>query len=248
MTKSDLQTSTGPASKTSDKKWFSSLAASSRIWWPVVLLALVLVIAGITKYLLPDAKIYSLMVDLIKAISVIMVVMYVIYTRLLAIETTKMAEASMAIYNSEKGTVTADVIETVAYYNDLPNDARRISKDLHIKDKKLTESEFENLIGEKKVPTISLKIKNRSSRCIDASKIDYQVRHTGCDNPYDVSCDISPIGTINPWADKEIPLIIAPEGEVEVKILSVDYLDNGVVQRVNVTLKKIIERIRIPEK
>jgi hypothetical protein len=240
--------STGSSSQATIKKFDNKFFKWLLIWWPVLLLGIILVIAGVTKYIYPNNSVYSLMVYLIKAISVIMIVMYVIYTRLLSLETQRMAEASIGLYNSEKGTVLAELTESVCDFDNLLSDAKKITKTLHISDKKLGEEEFSKLVKEKNIPAISLLIKNISARRIEASKISYKVRHTGCEKYYDINCDISQIGTIIPWADKEIALVIAPEGEIEIIINSIDYLDGGVVQRINLKDNYILERIRKPEK
>jgi hypothetical protein len=248
MNNSSKDTSTGSSYLTSDNKNYSKIVSFIYLWWAVILLLIVLVLAGITKYIYPNPILYSLMIDLVKATSIIMIVMYVIYTRILSLETKRMAQASMGLYISEKGTVLTEVNESICTYEQLPENCQKSAKDIHTKEKKMSEKEFEDLVYGKNAPAIFLKIKNMSGRRIEASKIMYQIRSTGSDNFYDITCDISKTGTINPWADKEIPLVVAPEGEIEIKINFMEYLDGGVVQRIQVSQNKILERIRKPAK
>lgn len=249
MKNSDRKTSTGSSTQSPDKKRIDYLFGWLYIWWPAVCLFITLGIAGITKYIFPNQTIFDLMIYLIKSIGVIMVVFYVIYTRLLAIETKKMATASMGLYHSEKGTVLTELNEGSCCFNDLCDDAKKVTKDLHINDKKLLIEEFDELIKQKSLPAVYLKIKNRSARRIDASRIEYNARHTGSDKIYEAQCNISKFGTIGPWEDIVFYLIAAPEGEVEISIVSIDYLDGGIVQRKNILDNKLIlDRIRKPEK
>ncbi len=249
MRKIENKTSTSSASQVPTKKWYNNTTSWLLIWWPAVLLFVTLATAGITKYIFPQQTIFDLMIYLIKAIGVIMLVLYVIYTRLLALETQKMANASMGLYNSEKGTVLTELNEGNCSYTDLCDDAKKVTRDIHINEKKLLDQEFQDVIQQNNLPAVFLKIKNRSGRRIDASRIDYSVRHTGSDRIYDTQCNISKLGTIGPWEDINIYLIISPEGEIEVQICSIDYLDGGVVQRKSVIDNRIvIDRIRKPEK
>ena len=246
MKNKNSNTSTGSPSS-SPKNWYNYLTEWSLIWWPIILLVLILITAGITKYLFSYPIIYSMMIDLTKAIGLLMIVMYVIYTRILSLETKRMAEASMGLYISEKGMVLAEPVETSCEYNSLVDDAKKATLNIHIDDKKLTKPECDKLFQERNIPSISLKIKNISGRRIEANKIEYKVRHTGSDKFHDIVCDISKIGTIIPWADMEVPLILAPEGEIEILVNSFFYLDGGIVQRISVGKSIILERIRKPE-
>jgi hypothetical protein len=249
MKSTNNKTSTGSTSQDPVIKWHNHLFDWLKIWWPAVCLFITLGIAGITKYIFPNPPIFDFMIYLIKSIGVIMVVLYVIYTRLLADETKKMATASMGLYHSEKGTVLTELNEGSCCYNDLCADAKKVTKEIHLNDKKLLPEEFEELTKQKSLPAIYLKIKNRSARRIDASKIDFNVRHTGSDKVYEAQCNISNSGTIGPWEDNIFFLITAPEGEVEITIVSFDYLDGGVVQRKNIIDNKLVlDRIRKPEK
>lgn len=249
MKNSNNKTSTGSASQGPVKKWYNHLLGWLIIWWPAVCLFVTLGIAGITKYIFQNQTIFDLMIYLIKSIGIIMVVLYVIYTRLLAIETKKMATASMGLYHSEKGTVLTELNEGSCYFNDLCDDAKKITREIHITDKKLLTEEFDELTRQKSLPAIYLKIKNRSARRIDASRIEYNVRHTGSDKIHEIQCNISKLGTIGPWEDNIFYLIAAPEGEVEINIVSIDYLDGGIVRRKNILDNKLIlDRIRKPEK
>lgn len=248
MKKSNTATSTGSASQVTSNKWWLSLFDWLKIWWVVALLGFIFIVAGVTKYVHPFPMVTALMADIIKAIGVIMVVMYVIYTRLLAQETQKMAEASMGLYKSEKGTVMVELEETICGFQELSEDAKKITKEIHLEEKGINEAEFVTLVDSPKIPAISLLIKNLSGRRIEASKIDYKARHTGSDKIHDVCCDINKIGTIGPWEDKKIYLIVAPEGEIEISVKSIDYLDGGIVQRVLIERKLSINRIRIPVK
>jgi hypothetical protein len=191
--------------------------------------------------------VYSISLDLIKAISILLVAMYVIYTRLLSVETKNMAGASIGLFNSERGTVLLDLMETNCDYTDLSDPVKLLTKEIHLNDKKLREEEIHSLEKDKNIPAISLKIKNMSGRRIEASKIDYKARHTGTNNFHDLCCDITRIGTILPWEDKLIHLIVAPDGEVEIVTNSFEYLDGGLVQRISVVKSIQLERIRKPE-
>ena len=227
--------------------WYSKIFSWVSIWWLVMALVFVLLIAGIFKYLWNIPLMYSLSLDLIKAISILLVAMYVIYTRLLSIETKSMAQASIGLFNSERGTVLIDLLESNCDFTDLSDQVKNLTKEIHLKDKKLRDTEIKSLENEKNAPAISVKIKNMSGRRIEASKIDFKARHTGSDNFYDLCCDITRIGTILPWEDKVIHLILAPEGEVEIITNSFEYLDGGLVHRLNVVKSIQIERIRKPE-
>jgi hypothetical protein len=249
MKRANNKTSTGSASQVTPKKWYNSLLDWMGVWWPALCIFVTLIIAGITKYIFPKQAIFDLMIYLIKSIGVVMVVLYVIYTRLLATETKKMADASMGLYNSEKGTVLTELNEGICSYTDLCEDAKKITRDIHVLDKKILDEEFNELMNQKNLPAIYLKIKNRSGRRIDANKIEYTVRHTGSDKIYEMQCNIRKMGTIGPWEDSDFYLIVSPEGEVEITLISIDYLDGGIVQRKTVIDNKLIlDRIRKPER
>lgn len=221
----------------------------SKVWWPVLLLVVILGMAGFTKYISPDELLYNIVSDLIKAIGLLMVVMYVIYTRLLAIETKNMTEVSKGLYSSEKGTVFGEAIISVWSYEKLPEDVKKITQTIHLKDKKLTEDEFQRLIKDEDLPAISIKIKNFCARRIEARIVRYKVRHTGSRTYHNVDCDISQFGKLMPWEDKTIGLIVAPEGEVEVIINSIIYIDGDVEKLAKIASNQLpLERIRKPEK
>jgi len=238
-------TSTDSTPQNTDKKIVKSWIFT---WWPVVFLSLVLIVAGITKYIYIDDTIYSIMKDLIKSISIIMIVMYVIYTRLLSLETKKMAEASIGMYSSEKGTVLGELIESNCNYNHLCKEAQEITNTIHINEKKISDPEFTELIKIDNLPSIALKVKNMSARRIEASKVELKARHSGNENYYDLRYDLSKVGTIGPWEDKEIQLIATPEGEIEIDIKSMEYLDGGIIRRIPLNIKINLKRIRKPEK
>ena len=220
-----------------------------KIWWPVLLLAIILMVTGISKYVYSDPYLLSIMKDLIKAIGILMVVMYVIYTRLLAIETKNMTEVSKRLYSSEKGTVLAEAIISVCDFNKLPDEARKITETIHKEDKKLTDPEFEKIINATDIPAISVKIKNICSRRIEAMEISYKARHTGKNIYREVKCDISRIGKILPWEDKVIGLIVAPEGEIEVLISYITLIDGDNEKPINITIGSLqLDRLRQPEK
>jgi hypothetical protein len=240
--------STGSSSQVPEKGWLSSVFDWLIIWWPVVVLTLILIGAGITKYVWPQTTIYSLMIQMTKAISVLMLVIYVIYTRLLALETRKMADASMGLFYSEKGRVASELNETTCNYNNLCEYAKSISQEIHIKEKRIPLKEYEEIVKAENLPAVSLLIKNLSARSIEADKIEYSVRHTGSDNKYDTFIKIGKDGTIKPWEDKTYYLMVAPEGEVEIIVEAIYYLDNrGIVNKIEIAKSLRIERIRKPE-
>lgn len=246
--KNKKNNTTGTASISPNDSKKIKLYKVLKIWWPVAILLLIFVIAGFTKYIYNNNVIYSFTIDLIKSIGVLMIVMYVIYTRILSLETKRMAEASMGMYIAEKGTVLTEVYESTSDFSHLTEDVKKITQKIHINDKKISQDEFDSYKEQTDLPSVILVIKNICSRRIEASKIDFSVRHTGTTEPYDVSCDISKIGPILPWTDKEISLIVAPEGEIEIIVKSIDYVDGGIVQRVSVDEKVTLPRIRKPEK
>lgn len=245
----DTNTGSGTTTKENNTKIFLSFLSWCKIWWPVILLVTILTIAGVSKYMFPNKDVYSIMMDLIKAIGILMVVMYVIYTRLLAIETKNMTEVSKRLYSSEKGSVLAEAIISVCDFNELPNEASKITEVIHIDDKKLTKEEFGKFKNETELPAISVKIKNICGRRIEAMEIRYKVRHTGTRDFHEVNCNISKIGKILPWEDKVIGLIIAPEGEIEVFINKINFIDGDIEKPANIIINQLLlERLRQPEK
>lgn len=249
MSKSNTKSTTSTSANTSLKTYFNKFLDWFMIWWPAVLLFIALITAGITKYIFPIQFVYELMIQIVKAIGVIMAVFYVIYTRTLALETKKMAIASMGMFDSEKGTVLTELSEGNCNFHNLCEDVKKVTKEIHINDKKISEEEFRGLMSQKNLPAIFVRIKNRSGRRIDPSRIEYSARHTGSDKKHDITCNISKIGNIGPWEDLEVFLIVSPEGEVEIALSSIDYLDGGVVQRKNnLDNKLVLDRIRKPEK
>lgn len=248
MNQSINKNSTSTGSSEPVKKWYYSLFAWLLTWWPVAFLLMALSVAGFSKYVFPNQIVYELMIQIIKSIGVVMAVLYVIYTRTLAIETRKMAVASMGMYDSEKGTVLTELCEGNYNYNNLCEDVKKATKEIHISDKKLTKAEFELLSQQNNLPAVLLRIKNRSGRRIDPSKIEYSARHTGSDKNHLIVCNVSKMGNIGPWEDLEICLIVSPEGEVEITVSSFDYLDGGIVQRKgNLDNRLALDRIRKPE-
>lgn len=240
--------STGSSSQVPEKKAIAIIIGWLMIWWPVVILMLVLIGAGITKYIWPQATMYSLMIQMTKAISILMLVIYVIYTRLLALETRKMADVSMGLFYSEKGRVASELSETTCNYNNLCDFAKSISQEIHLKEKKIPLEEYEEIVKAENLPAVSLLIKNLSARSIEADKIEYSVRHTGSDNKYNTFIKIGKEGTIKPWEDKIYYLIVAPEGEIEIVVESIYYLDTrGIVNKTEIAKSLRIERIRKPE-
>ena len=249
MNKSNNKTSTSTTTQSPLKTYSIRFYEWFKVWWPALFLFLALITAGVTKYIFPQRIVYELMVQIVKSIGVIMAVFYVIYTRTLALETKKMAIASMGMFDSEKGTVLTELAEGNCDYINLCNDVKNLTREIHINDKKLTENEFDDVMSQKNLPAIFVRIKNRSGRRIDPSKIEYSARHTGSDIKHNISCNISKIGNIGPWDDLEVYLIASPEGEVEISISSIDYIDGGVVQRKNnLDNMLVLERIRKPEK
>jgi hypothetical protein len=209
-------TSTAASSQAKSETAFKHLLAWLGVWWPIPGLGTVFAAAGVFKYLLPKTNLYPVMVDLIKAISVLMVAVYVVYTRILSIETKKMAEASMGLYTAERGTVLAELSEIVCDYRLLPAKAQEAARTVHLEDKKMSKEEFDSLLIDHNLPTVNLRIQNMSGRRIEIRRIDYKVRHTGSDKNHSVICDVSNAGTLNPWGDKDVPLMVAPEGEIEI--------------------------------
>lgn len=224
------------------------------IWWPVVALAIIFALAGFTKYIYPKDVytikdiVYSISVDLIRAVGVLMVVVYVIYTRLLTNETRKMAEATIGLYASERGTLFTTLVELNYDFDRLPIEAQEVTVEIHEKEKKLTDIEMRNLKEGKGLPAIVLQIRNMSSRAIEVTKVQYQARHTGNSNWRDVTCNTNSIGLTDLWRHIEVPLIVAREGEVEVAVMSITYKENtGVIQRFLASDVLRVDRIRKPE-
>jgi hypothetical protein len=218
-------------------------------WWPAVIIVILFIIAAISKYFIPNIKIYSMTVDSIKAIGVLTLVVYAIYTRSLALDTGKMAEASLGLYESERGAVHVYLTESNVSYNSLTKKAQEATETIHIQEKKIQKDEFDALVKKGNIPAVCCKIKNSSGRQIHVSKITYFARHTGTEKGLDIILDINEIGTvtINPLKSKTIPLIVAPEGEVEVTVSAIEYLDGTVVQRANIIKSTVkLERIRVP--
>jgi len=247
--KSRNNKSTGSSSQVPEKKRYTLFLEWLFVWWPVIILTLILLGAGVTKYIWPQAFIYSMMIEMTKAISLLMLVIYVIYTRLSAIETRKMAEASMGLFYSEKGIVTSEICQTACNYNNLCDNAKKITQDIHIIEKRIPEREYTDFVKGDNLPAVSLLIKNLSGRRIEADKIEYTVRHTGSDNKCKAVINVGKDSTIGPWEDKLYNLIVAPEGEIEVVVESIFYLDNrGVINKIEVGKTLRIDRIRKPER
>lgn len=248
MSKKNKVESTSSTSVITDENKLTKFKDWLITWWPVVLLFAVLIGAGITKYIYPNEVIYSLMIHLTKAISILMVVIYVIYTRSLALETKKMANASMALFYSEKGTVRSEVKQGNCNYDDLCDTVKDITKEIHLSEKKFTENEFQELMKQKNLPSVYVVINNLSGRRVQLAKIEYIVRHTGSDKKHSKTINVSEDARIDPWEDKEINLIVAPEGEIELEVEAIYYLDNrGIINRIVVDKTILIERIRVPK-
>ena len=249
MKTSETKSSTGSISESNFIRQKPRLGNWFKIWWPIPIFLVILIVAGFSKYFLQDEILTSIMFDLIKAVGLLLVLLYVIYTRLLALETKSMADASKGLYSSEKGTVLAESIVSVCDYNKLPEEVKEVSKKIHLNEKKWSEKEFQGLFSEKELPAISLNIKNICARRIELREIKYEVRHTGNYNNYPVTCNISHIGKILPWEDKSITLVVAPEGEVEVTIISINFMDGDILKPANIVSdKKVLPRIPKPEK
>lgn len=248
MKKTDTKSTSSTSQDEQKNDSLQRLGAWISIWWPAVLIIAALTTSAFTKYIAPNETIHGLATEIAKAVGLIMAVFYVIYTRILAVETKKMAEASMGMFDSDKGTVLIELSEGNCNFLDLCEDVQEITKKIHITDKKVSKGEFDKLMNEGALPGIYARIKNRSGRRIDPSRVEFTARHTGSDNKHDVACNISKVGTIGPWEDLEVFLIASPEGEVEIALSSVDYLDGGVVQRKNnLGYVVVLERIRKPE-
>ena len=248
MKKTDTKSTSSTSQDESKNDLIQRFSAWIIVWWPAVLIIAALSTSAFTKYIIPNERIHDLATEIAKAVGLLMAVFYVIYTRILAVETKKMAEASIGMFDSDKGTVLIELSEGNCNFSDLCEDVQEITKEIHIADKKVSEGEFEKLISENSLPGIYARIKNRSGRRIDPSRVEFTARHTGSDNKHDIACNISKVGNIGPWEDLEVFLIASPEGEVEITLSSVDYLDGGVVQRKNnLGYVVVLERIRKPE-
>ena len=189
------------------------------------------------------------MIDLLRALGVLMIILYVIYTRLLSLETKKMAEATMGLLKEQKGSVLAELVECECNFEEIAEDVKIITETLHMEDKGFTKQEFDELIKKEGLHAVALVLKNWSSRPIEGKKIEYKIRHTGSDNIHDIICDISKEGRIEAWKEKSFTLIIVPEGEIELVTSAFNYLDaSGTVQRANITKEITLTRIRKPEK
>lgn len=247
MARESKKDSTSTTSDISDKGKFS-FNKSFHIWWPVLLIIIVFGIAGATKYLWPNSTIYSLMIDLVKAISLLLVVFYVIYTRLLAIETKKMATTSMALFYSEKGSVRSELHQGDCSFSNLCEQVQELTKKIHVEEKGFTEEEFGESIKQKSIPSIDIEINNLTGRRIQVTKIEYNIRHTGSDQKHASVINIEKDSKIDPWKDMILHLCAAPEGEVEIDNVSVIYLDNRNIQnKIGVENSLKIERIRKPK-
>jgi len=236
------------SSTVSDEKWYQLLWGWIKTWWPLVGLFIVLIGAGLTKYVWPNEELFSLMIDLTKAISILMVVIYVIYTRLLALETKKMATASMSLFYSEKGTVRSELKQGNCKYDALLEPVKEISKEIHLTEKKFTEEEYKESIKQPNITSINIIINNLCGRRIQITKIEYLVRHTGSDIKHSKTISVEDDSRIDPWEDKEYILLVAPEGEIELEVEAVYYLDNrGIVNKIGVEKSLLVERIRVPK-
>jgi len=226
----------------SDKK-----ICSLKIWWPLVSIGCLLVVAGFAKYVIPNTWILGLSLDLVKAVGVLAVVVYAIHARLLSIDTSRMAQATIDMHKMERGAVIVSLFEGSAKLCDLPREAQTLISKIHTQDKMIPIDEFNNVTSTL-CPAVTCRITNRTSRCIEASRVAFSAKHTGSRDGESILCDFSEVITVQAWSDSVIPLVVAPEGELEVTLETFHFLDGGLVQEGIIQSRSFkLDRIRPPK-
>ncbi len=204
-------------------------SSTFKVWWPLFSIGFLLVAAGFAKYILHNAWVLGLSLDLVKAVGVIAVVVYAIHARLLSVDTSRMAQATIDMHKMERGAVIVSLFEGSAKLCDLPREAQNLTSKIHTKDKNIPIDEFKEVTSTV-CPAVTCRVTNRTSRCIEASRVGFSAKHTGSPDGESILCDFSEVITVQAWSDSEIPLIVAPEGELVVTLETFHFLDGGLVQ------------------
>jgi len=180
-------------------------------------LLLALTIAAVAEYVLHNNGLAAVALNFAKAIGLLAAVMYVVYTR-------DMALATAGVLAANKGIVLANLYQSTSSYEKLPESARQVCREVHLADKRLEMDEFGNLCKVKDTPAVKLKVWNLTPRHILLLKGYFTVRNRDEDPVRDLVLDFGKL-PLSPDARQHLTAMVMPKGHVVVSLKRVEYWD-----------------------
>ncbi|MQY71083.1 hypothetical protein GH141_04035 [bacterium] len=204
--------------------------------------------SGLVKFIWPNNTLYAIGSALLQAVAILAVVVYVIYTRDLAVATKDMAEAYKEMIEIERGDVQVELFADRVNPKDATEDVKTLSREIHTIDKELSIDEYKRYSSSSEIDGIVCRVLNRCPRKIDVKSIMLKIRHTGEKQFRDLLYE-------PPAARQEIPamenqifvVLFAPEGHVRIKAEYVKFQDAGKLRERLLTVDFTVKRIRYPE-
>lgn len=209
-----------------------------RKWWILVLVGLlVLIHLGLYFIFGSEYQWLKLTKFLVDSLVSIAIILYVIYTRELAITSQATAEASRK--TAEANLRLVESMQSMLYeqwdcvLKDNPTldppDGEDISRIIHVEDKHLTQN-YNTYLSRPKKRTLIFKPLNCGSRPIILYSVKFQISDTRSSRPRELVYVPRTPMVIKKDEDKEILVAYNMEGEMEIRVLEVNYQDGDMKQ------------------
>lgn len=225
-------------------------------WWLVVLVCVPLICYIYVYFSLgSEHKTLTFLQFLINFFVSIAIILYVIYTRDLAISSQSSAEASRKTAEANLKLVESMqsmlLEQWVCELRDTPTlipTGKDVSSKVHIEDKHVQKEKYEEYLNKPKRRILIFKPRNCGSRLVLLYSVKFQISDTRSSKARDISYDPPKPVLISKDEEQEIPVAYNVEGEMEIRVSEISYQDGDIKQnRWIANGYKEIDRYQEPE-
>lgn len=225
-------------------------------WWGC---AVIFLLIGVYLFFYffrsPQSQALTIISFLINSFVSLAVVIYVIYTRDLAKSSQataeasiKTAEANIRLVESMQSMLLEQWACELKENQELIRDGEMISRSIHVEDKHISADHYSAHLRKPKKRTLIFKPLNCGSRPVILYSVKFEISETRSRRPREITYDPPTPIVINKDQEKEILVAYNIEGEIEIRVVEINYQDGDKKQnRWIANAYKEIDRYQEPE-
>lgn len=199
-------------------------------WWPCLFIIGLLSYGIIDYFFLPEIDNIHIVTFLINSIGVLAIVIYVMYTKELAESSNKIAEANIKIVESMQSRILEQWECRKCKNINLIRGGEDVSYVIHVSDKQISESEYENYKKSEAPRVLIFKPMNMGPRPVLLRRVKFTISDSRCKIERDISYDPEPPIVIQKEQSIEMQVCYDIEGMISARVVEIEYNDGNIEQ------------------
>lgn len=199
-------------------------------WWPIIIVALFLLWGIVAFYIPADMRQFQLITFLVQGLVALAVIIYVIYTRDLAIYSQQTAMANERLVESMRSLVVEQwEVKEMEDVQLIPG-GDDLSRDIYVDDKDFSQAKYDSYVERRKIRVLIFKPMNCGTRTVFLKSIWFAVACSKVLSYRQLPYDAQPPAALHKDEFIEIPVIYDIEGAIEARVVGITYQDGDLEQ------------------